>query len=83
MKAYLLVEKFVLAIAIRVSLHIAEIADVTDFFGGAAVRLLVWVEVRTSSCASLAEIAELMDVETMPVARGEAGEVSSDESASK
>ena len=83
MKANQLVEELILSVAFAISLHISEVTNMADLVAGTSVSVLMWIEVRTSSHAALAQVAKLMDMEAVLLTRSQAGEVSSDKSTSK
>ena len=78
MQADELVLMFVPAIAVSVSLHIAEVTDVADLILGACMSHLVRVVMRSSGGAALGQIAILVDVEAVLLARGQPCEIAND-----
>lgn len=51
-----------LSISLRICLEVAQVTDVSVLIFWGTVLLAVWVEVRSSACAAVGVITELVDV---------------------
>mmetsp|Transcript_34592 Transcript_34592/g.45482 ORF Transcript_34592/g.45482 Transcript_34592/m.45482 type:complete len:112 (-) Transcript_34592:140-475(-) len=83
MQAHLLVEELVSAIAVRIGLHVAQVAHVANLVSRTRMRLFVRVEVRACSQAPIAQVAELVDMEAVFIAGSQTREGALNESASE
>ena len=68
-KSYLLVHTIVLAVSIIVGLDVAQVSDMANFVVRAGMSVLVRIEVGARREASIRQVAVLVDVEAVQLAR--------------